>query len=106
MQEKILKQIEDIIVSAKLEPVCNFNYANTGKIYIQRPNMNQILGIIGFSFDTSHADLTLNIKGKFMPPQQNRDDYFNWYIEYSTDLKGHELITRFLYTLKAEVYKL
>ena len=83
MQTKILKTISNIVSGYGLEAVQVADYGNCGTVYVQPEDDVNSLGEIGYNFQSGTMKFTLTFGGVKIPSQPGRDDYFDFYMDYS-----------------------
>ena len=98
-QSKTLNIINSMIEKYGFESIKVSEYANTGKLSIQKSNRFGELGKITYDFQSDTLTLSITIGNKQIMSQPPRKDYFAFYMRHS-DVRAFE---NFLSSLESEL---
>jgi hypothetical protein len=79
-QDKILTDLATLVHSFGYEPVCRPNFANTGVIAVQHPDVVEEYAQIEYDFQPDTMMFRLTVQGTRVPSQPPRPDYFDFYM--------------------------
>ena len=83
MQQKYLGRIESIAKLQGLEAIQVVDYGNTGTIHIQDEKSIESMVEVRYNFQSKNVTFSLTVNGVKIPSQPGRDDYFDYYMQYS-----------------------
>lgn len=85
MKLKVLTNLKALAESLGLEVIDRPQWANNGSLSIQFPDEIGELASVGYDFQDTWGTMTftLTVKGKRLPSQPGRPDYFDFYIQYT-----------------------
>lgn len=102
MQKKVLAQITMIIEQLGFEVINKKEWANTGRLSIQKLNEFGELGKVRYDFQSDSIMLSIEINGQKLLSQPPRLNYYDFYFSYS----DVAVFNRFVNTLKDGLSKL